>query len=246
MKIDLTGQIAVVTGASRGIGAATARALAACGAHVVLNCRDSRTRVAALVDELAAAGFSAEALVFDVADEAGVKDSMQDIARRHGRIDILVNNAGRSHDALMLRVRSEDFDSMVQTNLKGTFLCTFHAARYMLKQRRGRIVNLSSIVGLGGNAGQSVYALTKAGIVGLTKSLAKELGPRGILVNAVAPGLIDTDMTAGMEQDQMGTRIPLGRIGRPEDVAGVVVFLCSELSAYMTGEVLVVDGGLYA
>ena len=245
MIIDLASQVAVVTGASRGIGAAVASSLASCGAHVVVNYRESRDRAEEVVAGITGSGGSAEAIRFDVADEEQVKQAFQDIAGRHGHIDILVNNAGVSKDALLLRARSKDIREMMDTNLKGSIFCSFHASRYMLRQKSGRIINVSSIVGMGGNPGQSVYAATKAGLIGFTKSLAKELGPKGILVNAVAPGLIETDMTRDIDMGSLMEGIPLRRIGTPDDVARVVAFLCSSLSSYITGQVLVIDGGLY-
>ncbi len=245
MDINLKDQVAVVTGASRGIGASIAKTLASCGAHVVINYRQNREKAEEVVASIREAGGSAEALCFDVADEAAVKEAFQDIAGRLGRIDILVNNAGRSKDSLLLRMKSADVDEMLNTNLKGLFFCSFQASRYMLKQKNGRIVNISSVVGIGGNPGQSIYAATKAGLIGFTKSLAKELGSKGILVNAVAPGLVETDMTAGMDTASLVEQIPLRRIGTPADVAGLVAFLCSELGSYITGQVLIIDGGLY-
>lgn len=245
MIIDLKSQVAVVTGASRGIGAAVASCLGSCGAHVVANCREKKDRAEDVVRGITESGGSAEVLQFDVTDEEQVKRAFQDIAGRHGRIDILVNNAGVSKDALLLRARAKDIDEMLDTNLKGSIFCSFHAARYMLKQKNGRIINVSSIVGMGGNPGQSVYAATKAGLIGFTKSLAKELGSKGILVNAVAPGLIETDMTRDIDMGSLVEGVPLKRIGKPGDVAGAVAFLCSSASSYITGQVLVIDGGLY-
>lgn len=243
--IDLSSQVAVVTGASRGIGAAIAEMLASCGAHVVVNYREQAGKAQEVVKAVRDKGGSAEGLCFDITDEEQVKKAFQDISSRLGRIDILVNNAGLSRDSLLLRVKGKDVDDMLQTNLKGSIFCSFHASRCMLKQKRGRIIYVSSIVGIGGNAGQSVYAATKAGLIGLTKSLAKELGPKGILVNAVAPGLMETDMTSGMDTGSLIEAIPLRRIGSGTDVAGAVAFLCSGLSSYLTGQVLVIDGGLY-
>ncbi|HOI07434.1 MAG TPA: 3-oxoacyl-ACP reductase FabG [Deltaproteobacteria bacterium] len=245
MNIDLKNQVAVVTGASRGIGASIASALASCGAHVVVNCRERLEKAESVVHAIIDAGGSAEAFPFDVSQEDQVKQAFGDIAARHGHIDILVNNAGVSKDSLLLRVKSADVDEMLGTNLKGSIFCSFQASRYMLKQKYGRIVNISSIVGMGGNPGQSVYSAAKAGLIGFTKSLAKELGPKGILVNAVAPGFVETDMTRGMNADALMEMIPLRRIGTPGDVAGLVIFLCSDLSSYITGQVFVVDGGLY-
>ena len=246
MNLELNAQVAVVTGASRGIGAAIARELAKAGAYVAVNYHTHAAEAHAVVEEIKAQGGKAEALGFDVADDQAVKACFKDLAERRGHIDILVNNAGIARDNLLLRFKNEDFDHVVRTNLKGAFICAFHASRYMLKQRRGRIVNISSVVGLGGNAGQAVYAATKAGLIGLTKSLAKELGSRGILVNAIAPGLIETDMSSGVDLKALEGNIPLERIGRPQDVAGPALFLCSDLSAYITGQVIIVDGGLYA
>lgn len=245
ISIDLHSQVAVVTGASRGIGASIAAALASCGAHVVAGYLENAAAAREVVGAIQDAGGSAEPYGFDVADDEQAKKAFQDIAKRHGRIDILVNNAAISKDALLLRVKGEDVDSMLKTNLKGSIFCSFHASRTMLKQKRGRIINVSSIVGIGGNPGQSIYAATKAGLIAFTKSLAKELGSKGILVNAVAPGLVKTDMTRDLNIDSLVEQIPLRRIGSPEDVAGLVAFLCSDLSAYITGQVFVVDGGLY-
>ncbi|HDP25894.1 MAG TPA: 3-oxoacyl-[acyl-carrier-protein] reductase [Deltaproteobacteria bacterium] len=245
MNIDLHAQVALVTGASRGIGAAIAKVLGSSGAHVIVNYRQHQVGAHEVAESVIASGGSAEILGFDVTDEQVVGSCIHDIVQRHGKIDILVNNAGISKDALLLRLKPETLGEMLDVNLKGAFFCAFHAARSMIKQRRGRIVTISSIVGLGGNAGQSAYSATKAGLIGMTKSFAKELAPRGVLVNAVAPGLIDTEMTRSLDQDALRKAIPLSRIGSPEDVAGVVLFLCSELSSYITGQVLVVDGGLY-
>jgi 3-oxoacyl-[acyl-carrier protein] reductase len=243
--IDLKTQVALVTGASRGIGAAVAKALGSAGAHVVVNYKANADKAQEVAHAIISSGGSAETLGFDVADEAAVGRHIDDIMARHKRLDILVNNAGISKDALFLRVRPEMLNDMIDVNLKGSFFCTFHAARYMIKQRRGKIVTVSSIVGIGGNAGQSVYAMTKAGLIGMTKSFAKELGPRGVRVNAVAPGLVDTDMTSHMDREALAGEIPLRRMGVPDEMAGVVLFLCSDLSSYITGQVIVVDGGLY-
>ncbi|HOJ14567.1 MAG TPA: SDR family NAD(P)-dependent oxidoreductase, partial [Deltaproteobacteria bacterium] len=218
IPIDLSGQVALVTGASRGIGAAAARALGRAGAHVIVNYLSSEELAAACVEDIRTSGGNAEAARFDVSAEAEVARAFEDVMKRHGRIDILVNNAGVSKDALFLRVTPEMINEMIAVNLVGPFFCTLHAARYMIKQRRGRIVTVSSIVGLGGNPGQSVYAATKAGLVGMTKSFAKELGPRGVRVNAVAPGLIDTDMTKGMDREAIAREIPLRSIGSPAEV----------------------------
>lgn len=245
MGIDLSAQVALVTGASRGIGAATAKSLGTAGAHVIVNYKNSHERAREVVGEIKSTGGSAEAMCFDVADEAQIAKHFNEIMASHGRLDILVNNAGISKDALFLRVKPEMLNEMIDVNLKGAFFCTFHAARYMIKQRRGKIVTVSSIVGLWGNPGQSVYATTKAGLIGMTKSFAKELGPRGIQVNAIAPGFVDTEMTLGIDRQAIIKEIPLRKTGSPDDVAGVILFLCSGLSAYITGQVIVVDGGLY-
>jgi len=236
MDIDLKNRVAVVTGASRGIGAAIASALASCGAHVVVNYRRNGDLADGVVSSIAAAGGKAEACPFDVADEAQVKQAFGDIAGRLGSIDILVNNAGVSKDALLLRAKSSDMDEMFNTNLKGSIFCSFQASRSMLKQKHGRIVTISSIVGMGGNPGQSVYAAAKAGLIGFTKSLAKELGPKGILVNAVAPGFVETDMTRGMDADALREMIPLRRIGTPAGVAGLVGFPCPDLNSQFQGQ----------
>ncbi len=245
MTIDLSTKVALVTGASRGIGAATARLLGSAGAHVIVNYKSSSALAQEVVGSIVSSGGSAEAMCFDVADEAEVGSHFADIIARHARLDFLVNNAGISKDALFLRVKPEMLNEMIDVNLKGSFFCTFHAARYMIKQRSGRIVTVSSIVGLGGNPGQSVYAMTKAGLIGMTKSFAKELGPRGVRVNAIAPGLVDTEMTSGIDKQAIANEIPLRKTGSPEEVAGVILFLCSDLSEYITGQVIVVDGGLY-
>ncbi|MEA3222704.1 MAG: beta-ketoacyl-ACP reductase [Thermodesulfobacteriota bacterium] len=245
MKIDLSGQVAVITGASRGIGAAIARLLGSCGAHVVINYKTNESMATMVMEMVKASGGSAEVAGFDVTDEEEVKASIKSIVGHHGKIDILVNNAGISKDGLILRVKPSDWDDIINTSLKGAFLCTSNVARYMIRAKHGRVINVSSVVGLGGNAGQSVYASAKAGLVGLTKSIAKELGPRGILVNAVAPGFIDTDMTKEVDHKSVLSMIPLGRVGVPDDVAGVVLFLCSKIGSYITGQVVVVDGGLY-
>jgi 3-oxoacyl-[acyl-carrier protein] reductase len=243
--IDLSNQVALVTGASRGIGAATAKLLGSAGAHVIVNYKSSIEQAQEVVGSILSSGGSAEAMCFDVADEAQVGRHFVDIITRHARLDILVNNAGISKDALFLRIKPEMLNEMIDVNLKGSFFCTFHAARYMIKQRSGKIVTVSSIVGLGGNAGQSLYSMTKAGLIGMTKSFAKELGPRGVRVNAIAPGLVDTEMTSGIDRQAIIKDIPLRKTGSPDDVAGTILFLCSDLSGYITGQVIIIDGGLY-
>jgi 3-oxoacyl-[acyl-carrier protein] reductase len=244
--MDLTSRVALVTGASRGIGRATAWALARQGAMVVAAARGDNARPVA--EEIAAAGLKAEALALDVTDGQSVDAAIGGVLERHGRIDILVSNAGITRDQLLLRMKREDWDAVLATNLTAAFTICQAALRPMLKQRAGRVIAISSVVGQMGNAGQANYAASKAGLIGFCKSMAREVASRGITVNVVAPGLIETDMTKGLtgtSREDWAERIPLGRLGSPEDVAHAVCFLASDEASYITGHVLAVNGGMY-
>jgi 3-oxoacyl-[acyl-carrier protein] reductase len=248
MSGALAGQVALVTGASRGIGAAIARDLAAAGAHVVLSYRTQRECAEAVVGEIVAAGGAAEATAFDVAVAVEVEEAVHAVAARLGKVDVLVNNAGVSADALILRTKDEDWNRVLDVNLKGVFNCTKAVARGMMRARSGRIVNISSVVAVMGNTGQAAYAAAKAGVIGFTKSTARELAGRGITANVVAPGFIATDMTAGMDpaaRDLYLALIPLGRLGTAAEVAAAVTFLAGPGGAYITGQVIHINGGLY-
>ena len=243
MKIDLTGRVALVTGSTRGIGRSIAEALAECGARVAIVGRD-----AAKAQEVATQ-ISPEARGFgcDVADVASVTALVSAVEAAFGSLDILVNNAGLTRDNIMLRLKDEDWDAVIDANLRGAFAATRAATRGMMKRRSGRIINIASVVGLVGNKGQSDYAASKAVLIGLTKAVAKELASRNILVNAIAPGFIETDMTNAMTPEARAAllgSIPLERLGSPKDVAAMVAFLASEHAGYITGQVLVVDGGM--
>ncbi|MBF2087831.1 MAG: 3-oxoacyl-[acyl-carrier-protein] reductase [Synechococcales cyanobacterium K44_A2020_017] len=238
-------QVAVVTGASRGIGRAIALALAAAGAKVAVNYARSSQAADEVVEKITAAGGEAIALQADVAQADQVDGLIGAVLERWGRVDILVNNAGITRDTLLLRMKPEDWQAVIDLNLTGVFLCTKAVSKLMLKQRSGRIINIASVSGQMGNPGQSNYSAAKAGVIGFTKSVAKELASRGVTVNAVAPGFISTDMTHDLNSDEILKFIPLGRYGQPEDVAGMVRFLAADpAAAYITGQTFNVDGGM--
>jgi 3-oxoacyl-[acyl-carrier protein] reductase len=243
VKIDLTGRTALVTGSTRGIGRAIAEMLAGAGARVAVVGRDVvRAEEVAKTLGGGAVGFSC-----DVGDIASVNALVENVEKAFGTIDILVNNAGLTRDNILFRLKDDDWDAVLDANLRGAFVAIRAVARGMMKRRWGRIINIASVVGITGNKGQANYAASKAGLIGLTKSVAKELASRNILINAVAPGFIETDMTAAMTDEArkaMGAQIPLERLGTPADIAAMVAFLASEHAAYITGQVLVVDGGL--
>lgn len=245
---NLDGKVALVTGASRGIGRAIAQVLAAQGATVVAAYAAQEAAATELVAALREAGGAAEAVQLDVADTARVDAVLAEAAKRHGRLDILVANAGVSIDGLLMRLKDEELDRMLAVNLRGAMACARAAVKTMVRARTGRIVFVSSVIGEMGNAGQTGYAATKAALLGVTKSLAREVGSRSITVNAVAPGFIETDMTASIQGETRAAvekQIPLGRIGSPRDVAAAVAFLCSDEAAYVTGHVMRVNGGMY-
>jgi len=241
----LIGQTALVTGASRGIGKAVALELAAAGATVAVNYSNSNAGADAVVAEITAQGGNAYALQADVRQEDEVNALVEAVIKRSGSLDVLVNNAGITRDGLLMRMKTSDWQAVINLNLTGVFLCTRAVTRPMLKQKRGRIVNITSVVGLMGNAGQANYAAAKAGVIGFTRSSAKELASRGITVNAVAPGFIATDMTKDLQAEALLAAIPLGRYGEVAEVAGAVRFLAADpAAAYITGQVLQVDGGM--
>lgn len=243
----LTGKVALVTGASRGIGSAIAKSLAREGAFVIVNYNGSKEKAEAVVSEIKAAGGDGVSLQCDVSDFTACGAMIENCIKEYGHIDILVNNAGITRDNLLMKMSEEDFDAVLNTNLKGAFNTIRHMSRYFLKQRAGSIINISSVSGVIGNAGQANYSASKAGVIGLTKSVARELSKRGITCNAVAPGFIETEMTEQMPEsakEAVKQQIPLQRTGKVEDIAGVVTFLASEKASYITGQVISVDGGM--
>lgn len=246
-NMELSGKTALVTGAGRGIGAAIAKKLADKGATVIINYSGNDKAAQDTLNDIAADGNKAEIYKCNVADYEEVEQMIQYVEQKYKKIDILINNAGITRDGLIMRMSEKDFDDVIDVNLKGTFNCIRHVARQMIKQRCGRIVNMSSVVGIAGNAGQVNYAASKAGVIGITKSAAKELAARGITVNAIAPGYIDTDMTRVLSddiKDGIVSQIPLKRMGQVSDIADAAAFLVSDRASYITGQVLSVDGGM--
>lgn len=246
-SVLLKGKTAVVTGASRGIGRAIALELAAQGAFVVVNYNGSKDRAVEVKEMIEQNGGQAEIYQCNVSEYEKCEEFIRDVVKTYGRIDILVNNAGITRDGLLMKMSEEDFDKVLDVNLKGTFNTIRFASRQMLKQRSGRIINLSSVVGISGNAGQANYAASKAGVIGLTKAAARELASRGITVNAIAPGFIETEMTEVLPdavKEASMAQIPLGTFGKPEDIAKTAAFLASEGAGYITGQVIQVDGGM--
>ena len=243
MKIDLTGRTALVTGSTRGIGKAIAATLTSAGARVAVVGRDqARAR-----DVAAAISPDARGFACDIAEPASIVALVEAVENELGAVDILVNNAGINRDNVLFRIKDEDWDAVIDANLRGAFVAIRAASRGMMKRRWGRVITIASVVGVVGNKGQANYAASKAGLIGLTKTVAKELASRNVLANVVAPGFIETDMTAGMTEDAKKTlfaQIPLGRLGQPADVAGLVTFLASDFAAYITGQVFIVDGGM--
>ena len=240
-------KIAVVTGASRGIGRAIALELARTGAFVVINYNGSKEKAEEVQAQIAAEGGESIILQCNVTDYKACEDFFAQVIKTYGRVDILVNNAGITKDGLLMRMSEEDFDKVINVNLKGTFNCIRQVSRQMLKQRSGRIINMASVVGICGNAGQANYAASKAGVIGLTKSAAKELASRGVTVNAIAPGFIETDMTDVLSErvkENTAKMIPMGSFGKPEDIAKTAAFLASDGARYITGQILSVDGGM--
>ncbi|HYE11338.1 MAG: 3-oxoacyl-(acyl-carrier-protein) reductase [Clostridia bacterium] len=245
--MQLTGKTAIVTGGARGIGKSIAMTLAAAGANIVINYTSSSKAAEEVVEEAKKLGVSALAVKADVSKNDEIENLVKEVLNQFGSIDILVNNAGITRDNLLIRMSEEDFQAVIDINLKGAFICTKHVSKVMMKQRTGKIINIASVVGVMGNAGQSNYAASKAGLIGFTKSIAKELAKRNINVNAVAPGYIETDMTASLPEkvrEEFMINIPMARGGVPQDVANVVLFLSSKYSDYVTGQVINIDGGM--
>ncbi len=241
----LSGKVALVTGASRGIGKSIALSLGALGAEVVVNYSASDTSAEEVAKSINKSGGSSYKLKFDVSDEESVNNGINQIIKNSGKIDILINNAGITRDGLLMRMKESQWDEVLNTNLKGVFLCTKNVSRFMLKQRSGKIINITSIVGLIGNPGQANYAASKAGVIGFTKTCAKEFASRGIKVNAIAPGFIETEMTENLKTDDLLKMIPLGKLGSADQIASLVNFLVSsDASEYITGQTISIDGGM--
>ena len=249
-EAELEGRVALVTGASRGIGAVIAGRLARGGASVGVNYRSNQDQAAKVADSITSQGGEALLVPGDVSEEKSAAAAVKQVVDRWGRIDILVNNAGITRDRLLLRMTAEDWDQVLAVDLRGAFLCTKYVMPHLIRQRQGRIVNISSVVGIGGNPGQANYAAAKAGLIGFTKSVAREVASRNVTVNALAPGFIDSggmvDQLSDEARQQILTRIPMGRFGSGKDVAEAVLFLCSKGAGYITGQVLTIDGGLIA
>ena len=247
MQISLSGRVALVTGSTRGIGRAIAQQLAASGATVVVTGRDEARAIEVAAEIAAATGATMRGMGVDISDAAQAAAVVERVEKELGKLDILVNNAGLTRDNLIMRLKDEDWEDVINANLRGAFVTCRAASRGMMKRRWGRIINIASVVGITGNKGQSNYAASKAGLIGLTKSIAKELASRNVLANVIAPGFVETDMTAAMTPEAKVTlsgSIPLERLGTPQDIAGIVAVLASDLAAYITGQVIVVDGGL--
>ena len=246
---ELTGQVALVTGASRGIGAAIASRLARAGAKVAVNYHFSRDAATSVVDDITSAGGEALLLEGDVSQDGFAESAVKQVIERWQRIDILVNNAGINRDRLLLRMTTDEWDQVLEVNLRGAFLCTKYVLPHLIRQHSGRVVNISSVVGISGNPGQANYAAAKAGLIGFTKAVAREVASRKVTINALAPGFITTGMAEELPEDtrkQIMGRIPMGQFGAPEDVAEAALFLCTDGAAYITGQVLAIDGGLIA
>lgn len=245
--MDLNGKVVLITGGSRGIGKAIAIKLASYKANIVINYTSNKEHALKVKEEIESYGVKSIVIKCDVSKSDEVNNMIEEVVKEFGQIDILVNNAGITRDGLLMRMKEEDFDSVIDINLKGVFNCTKSATKYMMKKRYGKIINISSVVGLIGNAGQANYCASKAGVIGLTKSSARELASRNINVNAIAPGFIDTDMTSVLNENLKETmlkNIPQNRFGSPEDVANLVLFLASDMSSYITGQIINVDGGM--